>query len=176
MKAACWIVVLVTALGLTSVAPADEPKGPEAFYGRYQGTGIARDPTAMAFGFERRDFDAEIGAAEGGFFVAWTTVMQSLTGKKAKRKSTRMLFEPSGRPGIYLERDAAAGIANGYGWASISGETLTVWELAILDDGTYEVQSYQRSLEKDGLDLVFKSDRGGTLIKIVTAYLRKQAH
>jgi hypothetical protein len=31
----------------------------------------------MAFGFDKRDFDVEIGAAEGGFFVAWTTVMQT---------------------------------------------------------------------------------------------------
>lgn len=175
MKIACWIVVLVMALGLTSVARAEEATGPEAFYGRYQGTGMARDPNVMAFGFDKRDFDMEIGAAQGGFFVAWTTVMQSVTGKEIKRKSTRVTFEPSGRPGIYIERAAAAGIANGFSWASISGRALTVRLLTILDDGTYEMQSYQRFLNKEGLYVVFRSDRDGALIKIVTAYLQKQA-
>jgi hypothetical protein len=176
MKIVRCIVVLVTALGLASIARAEDQKAaPEAFYGRYQGTGMARDPSVMAFGFDKRDFDVEIGAATGGFFVAWTTVMESPTGKVIKRKSSRIVFEPSGRPGIYLDQAAAGGIANGLGWASISGPELTVRLLTILDDGTYQVQSYQRSLNKDGLYLVFRNDSNGALNRMVTAYLRKQA-
>ena len=176
MKFACWVIVLALALGPTTAARADEATSPEAFYGRYQGTGMARDPSAIEFGFNKRDFDVEIGAAEGGFFVAWTTVSQSPTGKATKRQSTRIVFEPSARRGIYIEHAAAAAVPDGISWASISGQALTVRVLTILDDGTYELQSYQRSLTKDGLYLVFKSDRDGGLIRIVTAYLQKQAH
>lgn len=168
------LVALVAALGLASVARAGEATGPEAFYGRYQGTGITQDPNAMAFGFDNRDLDVEIGPAEGGFFVAWTTVMRSLGDKEIKRSSARIDFEPSGRPGIYIEHAPATRNAEGFSWASISGGALTVRRLAILEDGSYEVQSYERSLTKDGLFLFFRSDRDGAVIKIVTARLQKQ--
>ncbi|MBV8654322.1 MAG: hypothetical protein JO255_22870, partial [Alphaproteobacteria bacterium] len=166
MKIARWIVALVLALGLTgSVRAADQPPGPEAFYGRYQGTGLAQDPNAMAFGFDQRDFDVEIGAAKGGFFITWTTVIQSPAGKAIKRKTSRVVFKPSGRPGLYIDVAAAAGIQDGVSWASISGNALTVRVLAILDDGTYQVQTYERSLTKDGLYLVFRDDSDGGVIR-----------
>jgi hypothetical protein len=175
MKIAGWIVALVVALGLGGIArAADQTPGPEAFYGRYQGTGLAQDPSVMAFGFDKRDFDVEIGAATGGFFVAWTTVMQSPAGKAIKRKTSRIVFKPSGRPGLYIDVAAAAGIEDGVSWAAISGRALTVRVLTILDDGTYQVQTYQRSLNKDGLYLVFRSDSDGALIRIVNAYLQRQ--
>lgn len=174
MRVVSCVVLLVAALGLSSIARADEAIGPGAFYGRYVGTGIARDPNVMAFGFNQRDFNVEIGSAENGFFVAWTTVMQPRFGKEAKRKSTRVTFEPSTRPGIYIEHAPAIDPAHGASWASISNRALTVRILTILDDGTYELQSYQRSLAKDGLYLTFRSDQDGGLIRIVTAYLKKE--
>jgi hypothetical protein len=174
MKLACWTVMLVTALGLTSIARAADAIGPDAFYGRYQGTAIAHDPRAMAFGFDQRDFDVEIGAVgNGGFFVAWTTVMHATTGKEIKRNSARIVFEPSGRPGIYIQQASAAERFSGLRWASISGRALTVRVLAILDDGTYEVQTYERTLAKDGLQLLFRSDRNGTIIKLASAFSQK---
>ena len=107
MKISACIVALVLALGLTGTAQAaEQPPGPEAFYGRYQGTGLAQDPSAMAFGFDKRDFDVEIGASSGGFFVAWTTVMQSPAGKAIKGKTSRISStNPNG--GLTTSRPAA---------------------------------------------------------------------
>ena len=173
MKLACWTVMLVTALGLTSIARAADAIGPEAFYGRYQGTAIAHDPRAMAFGFDQRDFDVEIGAANGGFLVAWTTVMHATRGKEIKRNDARIVFEPSGRPGIYIQQASPSARSRGLSWASISGRALTVRVVAILDDGTYEVQTYERTLAKDGLQLLFRSDRNGTIIKLASAFSQK---
>ena len=48
MKIACWMIVLVAALGLGSVAKADQASTPDAFYGRFQGTGFTHDPNAAA--------------------------------------------------------------------------------------------------------------------------------
>jgi hypothetical protein len=177
MKKVFWIAMLITALALTSIARAAETVGPEAFYGRYHGTGIAQDAHALTLGFDQRDFDVEIGPANGGFFVAWTTVIvtQSMRGKNVRRTSTRIVFEPSGRPGIYVQQAAATEIANGLSWASISGRALTVRVVAILDDGKYEIQTYERTLTKDGVRLLFRSDRNGSASKIVTAYSKKQA-
>jgi len=173
MKLVCWTVMLVAALGLTGIARAADAIGPETFYGRYQGTAIAHDPRTMAFGFNQRDFDVEIGAANGGFFVGWTTVMHATTGKEIKRTNARIVFEPSGRPGIYIQQAHLAEPATGLSWATISDRALTVRVLAILDDGTYEVQTYERSLAKDGLQLLFRSDRNGTVIRLASAFSQK---
>lgn len=174
MKIMYWIALLVTALGFSTIATAEQATGPEAFYGRYNGTAQAIDVQGWPVGVDRRDFDVEIGQADNGFFVAWTTVRKSIGGKGVRRDSTRIVFEPSGRAGIYVQKAAASELANGFSWAAISGRTLTVRVLGILDDGGYEIQTYERTLAKDGLQLFFKSDRNGSVSKIVTAFARRQ--
>jgi hypothetical protein len=173
MKIACWMIVLVAALGLGSVAKADQASTPDAFYGRFQGTGFTHDPNAALFGLGARDLDVEIGAAEGGFFVSWTTVMQSATDKGAKTKSSKVVFVPSGRPGLYTGHAEGSQANEGMSWASIGNGAMTVRLLHIQDDGTYEIQTYQRSLTDDGMFVFFRSDLDGAVMKVVTAQLRK---
>lgn len=175
MKITCWLVALMIALAITQPARAADAVGPQAFYGHYVGKGTAHDPHATALGFDYRDLAVEIGAAEGGFFVSWTTVIQSLIGKD-RRKITRVTFQPSGRPGLYIGHATGGNPADGMNWATISGRALTVRELTIRDDGGYEIHSYQRTLTKDGLSLVFRSDRDGIAGHIVAAQLEKQTH
>ena len=174
MRIAWRMIALVTVLGFATVAQADEPTTPEPLFGRYQGIGITQDPRATFYGFEDRDLDVEIGPEYGGFFVSWTTVLRPFGNKEVERKSTRISFEPSARMGIYTERAGAMRSEDGLSWATISGGILTVRLLRILDDGSYEVQSYERSLTKDGLFLFFRSDRDGAVIRIVTSSLHKQ--
>jgi hypothetical protein len=174
MKIACWMIVLVAALGLGSVAKADQASTPDAFYGRFQGTGFTHDPNAALFGLGARDLDVEIGPADGGgFFVSWTTVMQSAGDKGAKTKSSKVVFGPSARPGIYTARSEGTSANEGMSWASIGDKALTVRLLHIQDDGTYEIQTYQRSLTDDGMFVFFRSDLDGAVMKVVTAQLRK---
>jgi len=174
MKIACWMIVLVAALGLGSAAKADQASTPDAFYGRFQGTGFTHDPNAALFGLGARDLDVEIGPADGGgFFVSWTTVMQTASDKGSKTKSSKVVFVPSGRPGIYTGRAEGTAANDGMSWASIGDRALTVRLLRILDDGTYEVQTYQRSLTDDGMFVFFRSDLDGAVMKVVTAQLRK---
>jgi hypothetical protein len=174
MKIACWMIVLVAALGLGSVAKADQASTPDAFYGRFQGTGFTHDPNAALFGLGARDLDVEIGPADGGgFFVSWTTVMQSPSDKGSKTKSSKVVFAPSGRPGIYTGRSEGTPANEGMSWASIGDRALTVRLLHILDDGSYEIQTYQRSLTDDGMFVFFRSDLDGAVMKVVTAQLHK---
>jgi len=174
MKIACWMIVLVAALGLGSVAKADQASAPDAFYGRFQGTGFTHDSNAALFGLGARDLDVEIGPAEGGgFFVSWTTVMQSPGDKGSKTKSSKVVFVPSGRPGIYTGRSEGTAANEGMSWASIGDRAMTVRLLHILDDGSYEVQTYQRSLTDDGMFVFFRSDLDGAVMKVVTAQLHK---
>ena len=173
MKIMYWIALLVTALGFSTIATAEQATDPEAFYGRYNGTAEAVDVQGWPTGVDRRDFDVEIGQADNGFFVAWTTVRKSIGRKEVRRDSTRIVFEPSGQAGIYVQKSAASELAHGFGWASISGRTLTVRVLGISRDG-YEIQTYERTLAKDGLQLFFRSDRNGSVSKIVTAFSRRE--
>ncbi|MFO1058819.1 MAG: hypothetical protein U1E53_17855 [Dongiaceae bacterium] len=175
MRIAGAIVLLVALLGLGGVAAAaDSAVGPQAFYGRYKGTAVTQDPNAASYGFGDRDLDVEIGPAEnGGFFVAWTTVIHPLSGKEPARSSARVTFEPSPRPGIYAGH-WAPDMAKGIAWAAIAGKVLRIRLLTILDDGTYEIQSYDRALDAHGLTLLFRSDRDGTTVKMVSALLEKQ--
>jgi len=96
MKIMYWIALLVTALGFSTIATAEQATDPEAFYGRYNGTAEAVDVQGWPTGVDRRDFDVEIGQADNGFFVAWTTVRKSIGRKEVRRDSTRIVFEPSG--------------------------------------------------------------------------------
>jgi len=174
MKIACWMIVLVAALGLSSVAKADQASTPDAFYGRFQGTGFTHDPNAALFGLGARDLDVEIGPADGGgFFVSWTTVMQTASDKGSKTKSSKVVFVPSGRPGIYTGRSEGTAANEGMSWASIGDRAMTVRLLHILDDGSYEVQTYQRSLTDDGMFVFFRSDLDGAVMKVATAQLNK---
>ena len=66
-------------------------------------------------------------------------------------------------------------MAKGIAWAAIAGKVLRIRLLTILDDGTYEIQSYDRALDAHGLTLLFRSDRDGTTVKMVSALLGKQA-
>ena len=82
-------------------------------------------------------------------------------------------FVPGGRPGIYMELGAAQRLEQGMSWATIQGDTLSIREMAVLDDGSYSVQTYHRSLTKEGMFLHFISDRDGQSIRTVTARLIK---
>lgn len=172
LRPVLWITIVLVGLGLSTPGVAAD-RGPEAFFGRYQGSGITQSPNVAFYGFTDRDLDVQIGPDEKGFFVEWTTVIRDWRDTETRRNTSRISFEPSGRPGIYIERAAAMRVADGLSWATIRGETLSVRVLAILDDGAYEVHSYDRSLSENGLFLYFRSDRDGQVIRVVTASLKK---
>ena len=69
--AAAFLLILVS----LPAAAADLPL--DAFYGRYQGSGIAENRDSLYFGVTVRDLDVLIGAEGSGFFVEWTSVIRS---------------------------------------------------------------------------------------------------
>jgi len=159
-------------LGAVSVASAADADH-AAFHGHYQGVGITQNPNTIYFGFDNRDVDVTIGPDGNGFFVEWTTVIRDYQDKETRRNTGRIAFDPTDRPGIYLERAAASRLSDGLAWASIQGQSMTVRVLAILDDGRYRLQSYERSLTDDGMFLFFRSDSDGGAMRFVTARLKK---
>ena len=53
MKIMYWIALLVTALGFSTIATAEQATDPEAFYGRYNGTAEAVDVQGWPTGVDR---------------------------------------------------------------------------------------------------------------------------
>ncbi|MFQ5972067.1 MAG: hypothetical protein ACE5Q3_07005 [Alphaproteobacteria bacterium] len=165
------IAFLVAALG-TMEALADEPS---TFFGRYSGTGITQTPDASFFGLVPRDLDVQIGPEGDGFFVEWTTVIRDLAEPEPRRRTSRVSFTPTERPGFYKESRAGEPVTDGaLRWAAIAGRTLIVNVVAILDDGGYGVQTYERTIrDSDEMILRFTSNRNGQAERIVTARLKR---
>ena len=165
---------LAIGLALTAGVTLAQETSPRDFFGKFEGSGITRHPNIYDVGLNNRDLDVEIGPAADGFFVAWTTVIRrAFRDTELRRKSARVNFVPSGRPGIYLAEGARDRIAEGLSWASVKGNVLSVRILAIEDDGSYVIQNYHRSLTEGGLFLQFLSDEDGQAIRTVHARLKK---
>jgi len=149
------------------------------FFGEYVGSSMS----AGLDGLSERDLGVKIDPVKGGGFrLNWTTILRAEGGRE-RRKSYTIDFIASSRPGIYGSAmrvdtfgasqplDAMKG--EPFVWAKVSGKTLTVYALLIMDTGGYEMQIYERSLTRAGLDLKFSRLRDGKAFKVVTAALLK---
>lgn len=92
--------LLVISLTGAGAVAQEQDVSPETFFGHYKGSGVARGPNIAFYDIGDRDLDVEIGPEGDGFFVAWTTVIREPWGDEVKRKSARIAFVPSGRPGL----------------------------------------------------------------------------
>jgi len=149
--------------------PPLKPKAPSraaaplkiaAFFGSFAGNGVANGEDSAYFGVTQRDLDVQISpAGDGGFTVAWTTVLRSGGDPKApnvRRRSATMTFTPGPRPGLFRAADNGDPLAGGMiSWARISGNTLAIHQFDVLADGRHEIQTYARTLSGTGMKLVY---------------------
>jgi hypothetical protein len=173
--------VIATSLFLVSLGAARaENLPPETFYGTFQGSGYAENRDSLYFGTTVRDLDVVIGPSGGGFSVTWTTVIRSggsTDDPKVKRKAQTVSFSTSGQPGVFRGTPSGDPLAgNPYVWARIEQHTLTIYIMTISGDGTYEMQSYARTLSGTGMDLVFTRIRDGEPVRSAQAKLVKLAN
>lgn len=151
------------------------------FVGEYHGTSIYNAEEEL----KARDLDVKITETGRGFTIDWSTVIHKADGRE-KNVSLSIEFYTTDRPDIYgsamrtglfgkrVPNDPLQG--EPFVWARIVGKTLTVHALYITDDGGYEMQVYERSLDADGnMDLVFKRFRNGEPIRDVTGKLKRQS-
>lgn len=174
---------LVTALAVAAVlfvmAPAASALEPlEPFFGRYVGKSVSVD----AGGVTVRDLSVEIDRFENGFSLTWTALIPR-AGGDAKRKSYTTNFKPTKNPntfkaaqrrdlfGAMVPHDPLAG--DPYVWARLKQDTLSVFALVIDEDGTYEMQVYDRTLTDGGLDLAFSRYREGNLLRRLEGVLTR---
>ncbi|MFY0309396.1 hypothetical protein ACFMBG_05810 [Leisingera sp. D0M16] len=130
-----------------------------------------------------RDMSVVIRKMKKGFTIKWTSTTEKDDGRR-KSKTYEIEFLPSGRNGVF----SAAMTRNVFGhsvplnpmkgepfvWGRITGDTLTVFSLYIHPNGDYEMQQYDRTLAKGGLDLEYSSRLNGEPRRQLSTFLSRQ--
>ena len=151
----------------------------KAFFGKFQGGGVAENDDSLYFGVTARDFDVDIQPVDTGFSVSWTSVIRSggVPGKPESRRKTSMrTFKPSSRPGIWEAAKSKSPVNGGeLCWARVKDNTLTVFLMVVRKDGAYELQQYDRKILPTGMALVFTRLRDGDKVRSVKGRLVKVA-
>ncbi len=169
-------IALLLALAIISMVAGAESDVAK-FYGKYQGRAISDSQGEVG----PRDSTVEIAPHKNGFTINWISVSRK-TGGEIKRKNYNIEFHPTRRQSIYkagmrtnifgarVPLDPMRG--DPYIWARINGPAFTVYALHVLDDGSYEMQIYERTLTVRGLDIKYSRLREGKLLRSVSGSLK----
>ena len=170
--------LLVLLVGILAALPARSAGSPiEPFLGHYRGKTIVGDDGETT----ARDLGVSIEPEGESFKILWSTATRR--GSEIKHKSYAISFVPTKRPDIYrsamrtdmfgnrVPMDPLSG--DPFVWSRINGKTLTVYALLIDDDGSYDLQIYDRTLVENGLDLKFTRLREGEPPKVVSGFLER---
>jgi hypothetical protein len=172
------LVLLAVAAG-AGVRPAwSDDVTIQSFFGEYVGRTLM--PMGEANNRDLRVAIRPLGAF--GFTVEWRTTLRK-SAEEPEIKAQTIDFEPTRRPHVYAVArgdgstggSVPAGPAEGvpYAWARITGSTLTVNLLTITDNGDYVVQTYDRTLTKEGMKLDFMRVANGRIERQLKAALKR---
>lgn len=164
-------------LGLGPAVAAD--LNIKAFFGKFQGGGIAENDDSIYFGVTARDFDVTIAPAGNGFSVTWTSVIRGggdPNKPNVRRKTTTRTFAPTAKPGVWKAAESKDPLGDGeLCWARLKENTLSVYLMVVRDDGAYEIQKYDRTLQPSGMLMNFTRIRDGEKVRQVKGRLVKVA-
>jgi hypothetical protein len=160
-------MLALVALSVSSTAQAADRKIDE-FYGRWLGTGEATQGVAAPVKTQSRDAEVIIEHAADGFKISWTTMSSDVGAPtKSKVKTATLTFKPSGKPGYFVEVKSGNALdGKKTTWARVSGDTLTINQLVVADDGQWDVSVYDRTLkDKDTMELAFTRITNGKIAR-----------
>lgn len=172
------ILLLTTALLIAGPLRA-EGLELEAFYGHFAGVA----DQIIDGEAERRRITVTIEPQDDNFLVDWSTRVRR-NDESLKDQHYRVLFQKTRRGAVYgsamrinvfgkrIPLDPLAG--DPFVWARIHDRTLTVYALMITDEGSYDMQVYDRTLLENGdLDLTFTRILDGSLNREITGRLKR---
>ena len=172
-----WIRTALVCASLT-LAATGRAASPDiqAFVGEYEGEAISAD----GGGLSTRDLRVKISAVGNGFTVNWISVTKRPDGR-LKRKQYSIDFHPTRRKNIFRSGERKDMFGNAvpldpmegdpYVWARIHENTLTVYAVHVLEDGGYEIQTYDRTRIPTGLSLKYSRVRDGKILNTVEGTL-----
>ena len=177
MRVTGLLSALLVMFGALPATAQDAPIS--AFFGTWQGAGVAENADSLYFAMTTRDFDVTIAPAGDGFTITWTTVIRGggdPGNPDVRRRQASLTFEPSGRPGVYEAVGSANPVGGGVlSWARIADTTLSIHQMTLNDSGGFELSTYDRTLTALGMELSFRRLRDGEQIRTVTGRLIKTA-
>jgi hypothetical protein len=167
------------ALMLALAAPATMAAASlEPFFGTYVGVAEVKDFRDGGEVMER-DMDIVIEPyKEGGFRIHWVNV-SLVDGQRAvpgvERRVQTVLFEPAPDRDFFVEvaesspfRERGETLpmrGDPVRWASLDDQGLHLYSFMVLEDGSYELQVYDRTLTDIGLDIRFQRIVDGALVR-----------
>ena len=168
LKSFLALVVIAAVLPISAgIALAAEEYG--KFYGSYVGSGIAKRISESIT--EQRDLDVTVEAFKNdGFTVKWITVVRGTDGARigddVKRREVEENFIPHedkenvfilAPKGSMFKKAELPNPLRGepMRWVTFENGAMTVYSMAINENGGSELQVYRRTLTEKGMDLSF---------------------
>jgi hypothetical protein len=168
LPAIAAVFALVFGLALASAAAVAQESPISPFAGVYVGAADVYDGDGTLVG--QRDLEIiieELG--RNRFRITWTNV-SLVDGRRdvpgVERRVGVATFEPGDQPNVYVqetrgslfEREEDIDFLEGDAlrWASIEGDRMGMYSIALTEEGLLEVQSYVRTLTDIGMDLDFR--------------------
>ncbi len=148
----------------------------KSFFGTYVGVAKVEDANGDV---HHRDMDIVIQPyRDDGFRIDWINVTL-VNGRRdvpgVERRVQSALFEPIEGRDMYVEvepenlfqehEETRPMRGDPVRWASIDGPRMHVYAFEVLEDGTYELQIYDRILTDQGLDIHFQRIDDGKLMR-----------
>tara|TARA_A100001037_G_scaffold304195_1_gene340243 strand:- start:3956 stop:4531 length:576 start_codon:yes stop_codon:yes gene_type:complete len=171
MKVLSFSCVILAAglLAATGATNANAEANVEKFFGSYVGSGEAE--VLGEARKETRDLDITVERfKDDGFTLKWITVIRSENGGRigddVKRREVEEnfvpvedkenVFIPSPKGGLFQKSELPNPLhGDAVRWASVDGDAMTVYSLAISESGGSELQVYRRTLTQKGMDIIF---------------------
>ena len=176
---------LAAAAALIALMLAAPPGGARAaslepLFGTY--VGVAKLEDIAKGDVRQRDMDIVIEPyKQGGFRIQWVNVTL-VDGKRAvpgvERRVQTVLFEPAQDRDFFIEaaesnpfrerEETRPMRGDPVRWASLDDQGLHVYSFVVLEDGSYELQVYDRTLTDIGLDIKFQRIVDGAVMRQIT--------
>jgi hypothetical protein len=175
-----WPLALILVCALWPVAGREAGAAADLlkpFFGAYVGVAEVEDLRTGAI--EQRDMDIVIEPfRRSGFQILWVNVTlvdgrRDLPG--VQRRVQTAMFEPAANaqfyvevtPGsVFREREATRPMqGDPVRWAWVDGDRIHVCAFVVLDDGRYELQTYDRVLTERGIDILFERIVDGEVLR-----------
>lgn len=181
-RPALLVFLTILFIGLAGDRAHAETAKLEEFFGAYVGTATVTDRASETV--EQRDMDIVIEPfRNGGFRIVWINVTL-VDGRRdvpgVQRRVEEVIFTPSSRAGLYTEEMPRSLFekrpelnpmqGQAVRWARIEDRTLRVYSFAVLQDGGYELQVYDRILTEQGLDILFGRIVNGTVLRQISGH------
>ena len=173
-------LVIVAGLAPASRSPQAAAPDLEPFFGAF--VGVAEVEDLKTGEVRQRDMDIVIQPYhDDGFMIQWVNVTlvdgrRDLPG--VVRRIQEVRFEPADGRDLYVEvaadnpfreREEIQPLrGDPVRWASLDDNRLHVYAFVVAEDGTYELQIYDRVLTDKGIDIAFQRIVDGEVVRRIS--------